>query len=385
MNTFRAHTERVLNRFPKGVPLTLRMMVADCSRSVITVAGVGACVGLMLFLTGLLEGMRTEANGYVEHVAADLWVVQKGARNMIRSSSFVREEFGGALEQVQGVTTTASLLRVISTIEIDAEEATIVLFGLGFSTGLGIPEVVEGGPSVRSGEILVDRAFARRRSLAVGDIVRIGDVALVVAGFTRGTNAVVAQFAFVSLEDSQRITGLEGVVSYFLVQLEPGVDADAVSSQITGSHPSLSAFTGKTFARQNLEELQTGVIPLLSTIAFLGSLLGALLLILVLYGSVTQRRVDFAVLKAIGAGQSYVQRLIARQALITVVPGFFAGLVFYYLLGPVLNFVVPEAVLATNASYLAAIFLGSLTAGFISALIPARLLSGVYPAEVFRA
>jgi putative ABC transport system permease protein len=251
--------------------------------------------------------------------------------------------------------------------------------------GIGLPEVVEGPESIRSGEILLDRAFARRRGLAVGNFVQMGDASLVVAGFTRGTNAVVAQFGFTTLEESRRMTGLDGVVSYFLVWLESDVDADAVSALITGSNPSLSAFSGASFARQNLEELQTGVIPLLSTIAFLGSLLGVLLLSLLLYGSVAERRVDFAVMKAVGAEQSYVRKVVTGQALITAIPGFLIGLVFYLAAGPVLDYVVPEVVLAINAWYLASVFIGSLTAALISSWIPAWMLAGVYPAEVFRA
>jgi putative ABC transport system permease protein len=369
----------------RNVPIAWRMLVSEGLRSGVTALGIGFSVGLVLFLASLSNGVREESNGYVEHVDADVWVTQRSARNLMRSASFVPEALNETLLGMEDVSAVAGILRTIATARVGDREATLMVYGVEPEAWSGTPEIVAGTASLDSGEIILDRAFAARHRVAIGDILTIQDEPFTVSGLSRGTNALVAQFAFLNLADAQDLLGFRAVVSFFAVRTTPGADRVQVASVIRDADPSLNAYPGEVFIRNNLEEMQTGVLPLLSTVTVFGSLIGALILTLLIYGFVLERREDFAVLKAIGASQAFIGGIVVRQALIAVMYGFGVGLLLFALVKPLLLRLAPEITLLTPPSTVGLVLLGALVLGLLGSWLPLRKLRGIYPAEVFRA
>jgi putative ABC transport system permease protein len=232
---------------------------------------------------------------------------------------------------------------------------------------------------------VLDRAFARRYRLAPGDWLRLQGVPFRVTGISRGTNAVITQLAFVSLGDARGLLGLGDVVSFLLVTGRPGVAPESLVAAVRRTGRRLNAFTQPEFARNNLDELRNGLLPVLATVDAFGAAVGAAVLGLLLYGTVVERREDFALLKALGAGRGALRRLVLRQAAFAVGAGFAAGLGAHLALAPLLGALLPQVPLALDPAAAALALALALAMGLAGAWLPIARLERVYPAEVFRA
>jgi putative ABC transport system permease protein len=372
-------------RWPSAVPLGFRLIARDRLRFAITVAGVGFAGVLMLFLAAIYDGVRIESNGYVEDRPVDVWVMQNNARNLIRSSSFLRTATGPTIAGVAGVAEASSVLRFITTTTVRGREATLFLMGVEPRSRLSRPTLVGGAGLAGRGQIVLDRGFARRYAVRVGDSLAVQGRPFRVVGLSSGTNAVIAQFGFVALPDAQELIGLRNITSYYLVAAEPGTSPDTLAGRLRATLPRLIVLTAPVFARNNLEELENTLLPVLGIIAVFGAVVGASVLTLLLYGAVLERREDYALLKAIGSGRGVLQRLLLRQAAIAVLVGFASALVAYVVCARVVLYVVPQLALVLTWRTVAAPLVGSLVMGALGVLLPARSLDRVYPAEVFRA
>ena len=371
----------------RRIPLGWRLIARDWARFLITVAGAGVALALILFLVGVYEGVKSESNGYVQSRPVSAWVAQRGTNNLVRGTSFLGGGVTKKLQDIGAVGGVAPLLRLITTLQVNGRPYTGFVCGIEPGLPATMPVVVEGNAAISPGEMLVDRAFARRTRLSVGDSVSVQDKTFRVAGFTSGTNAVITQFMFVSLADAQKLlpAGLQQIVSYVLVTAKPGVTPQAVVTDIRGKAPELEVFTAAQFAQNNLDELRNGLLPILATISIFGGVVGAAVLTLLLYSLILERRDDYALLKALGVGRGYLRRLVLQQCLLAVGWGLLFGVVICVAAQPLIGSLVPVLVLSISWRAAALIGFAALIMGALGAWLPLVRLERIYPAEVFRA
>ena len=369
----------------RRVPLGWRMISQDRVRLLITAAGVGFAVVLILFLCGVYEGVKTESNGYVAQRTVDVWVTQNNSTNLIRSTSFLRAARGMAIKRVRGVRSITSILRLITTVTIGGRTATTFILGIDTGSTIALPAVVAGSAELHHGDIILDRAFARVHHVRVGESLQVQGKPYRISGLSEGTNAVITQFAFVSLGDAQDLLGFQNIVSFFLLTADSGVGRATLARRIHATLPTLNAFTAEQFSENNLDEIRTGLLPVLGTIAVFGGVVGTAVLTLLLYGTVLEKRDDYALLKAIGASQTFLRRLLFRQSLAGVACGMVFGALAYAACGPLATWLVPQLALSLSWPLVAGVGAASLVMGAAGAWLPIRKLSRVFPAEVFRA
>lgn len=368
----------------RRVPLARRMLARDRARFSLTVAGVGVAVALVLFLFTVYQGALDEGDAYVASRPVDVWVSNRSSTSLVRSGSFLPASLGIGLETLPGVRRAAPLLRGIATTQIDGEPTTLFLLGIDPGEPVTRPDVVAGRADPGPGEVVVDRALARRHDLEVGDTLRLQEEPFRVAGLSRRTNLVVAGLVFVPLPDAQRLLGLEGAVSHFLVQADPGVPPAVVADTLAERFDELSAVTAARFVRANRLEIRNGVVPLLRAVTLFGALAGCAALTLLLYGGVVERRVDYAVLKAIGARQRDLVRLVLAQAAWAVLAGLAAGVALYGLLAPAFARLVPEIAYGFAPWIAWGTALAAAALGLAAAWLPIHRLRSVWPGEAFR-
>jgi putative ABC transport system permease protein len=369
----------------RTVPLGWRMMSRDPLRFLVTLAGGGVSIALMLFLAAVYGGVETESNRYVARRPVSVWVSQTNATNLVRSSSLLSARRAEDLRNADGVVSVAPLLRLITTIRFGGKLYTAFVCGIDGSAAATRPEIVAGSGALGSHEIIVDLALARRAGLAVGDTVLVQGRSYRVSGISEGTNVVISQFTFVRIEDAEELFGFPGVVSFLLVQGRAGLSTEQIKSRVRAAAPGLNVFTADEFTANNLEELRSGLLPILATVALFGAVVGASVITLLLYGSVLERREEYAVVKAIGASRNFLRLLVLRQSLAAVICGYAIGLSLYFVARPVILRLVP--VLAISLLPAAAIAIAAVTAvmGVAGALLPIAKLERVLPGEVFRA
>jgi putative ABC transport system permease protein len=368
------------------VPVAWRLIWKDKSRFFITVGGIGFTVLLILFLFGVYEGVKIGATSYVANNNADIWICQKNSTNLLRSSSFLSTKLENDIKNVNGVSKTSPILRVLATAEINDKKVTMFIFGYKPDIELGKPPFLENGSThIKSGEIILDKAFAAKHNFSIGNSLLIQGQKFKVAGISSETNAIVAQFAFTTLQDAQNLIDLPQVCSFYLIKNHPDIGSDLVIKELQNRFPNLAIFSGEEFTSNNLEEMQAGVLPVLWTIAILGTFTGIAVIALMLYSSVLEKKEDYALLKAIGASQRYINFLVIKQSLFGAIFGFFLGLVVNSISSPLISELVPEISLFLTGISVGSVFIISILICSLGSLIPIQKLAKIYPGEVFRA
>jgi len=370
---------------PRGVPLGPRLIAFDRIRFGITIAGIGFAVVLLLFLIALYDGVRTESNGYIASRPVHAWVAQDNTTNFIKSSSFLMAAGADVLSEVDGVIEVTPLLRLITTVHFGDRHATAIILGFAPQSVAGRPEMAEGSAVPGRGEIVLDRALASQLGVRINGTLTVHGRAVRVVGLSRGTNSVMTQLAFIPLDDARELFGVPQVASFLLVRGAPEVSHDALVERLAGRVPRTSVFTREQFAANNMQELEGGFLPILATVAMLGGIVALAILTLLLYGAILEQRETYAVLKAIGAPDSVLTRLILFQSLAAVVGGMVFGVAAYALCAPLVLWAVPVMALSLSPSALAAVGVAFAIIGMVGALLPLRRVQRIHPAELFRA
>ncbi len=368
------------------VPVAWRMISREKVRFLITVVGVGFTLMLILFLLGIHEGAKNGATAYVLNSPDEIWICQTNSNNLLRSSSFLHSSVEGEVQQVDGVRSVSGILRLITIGKVKERSVTIFLIGFDPGSNLGAPSLlVQGTSAIGSGEIVLDKAFASKHNVTVGDSLQIQGRNLRVSGISEGTNAILAQFAFITLEDAQSLLRLPSLISFCLLTTASNQDHRMVVESLKRRFPSLAVFSKKEFVENNLEEMETGVLPVLWTIALFGISIGTAVMSLMLYGSVLEKREDYALLKAIGGSQNFIVLLVLRQSLLGATTGYAFGLMLNLICAPVITRLVPEVTLLFTWRAAAIVLAASLLIGAIASWAPIHKLARIYPGEVFRA
>jgi putative ABC transport system permease protein len=366
------------------IPFARRMLMSERSRLAITISAVAIMVMQMLFLGGIYQGVKLGAIGYVQHSNADLWICQNNSRNLLRSTSFMRDYRLAGISQLKGVRRAEAILKVIATARIHGKEETMFVFGLPPEAAQSQPMMVAGNGVPGEREIIIDRSFARKFYLKIGDTLSLQDMDYRVTGISRETNATITQFSFVSLNDAQELLGFRGIISFILAKVDKSADLQTLRSTIKTNYPELSVFDRETFIENSLREMQSGILPLFWTIFILSVFSGILVITLMFYQSVIEMRDDYALLMAIGARPRYLASLILKQTLTVTFCGFIGGTLLELLLIPALEKMVPVLNVMSRWEDIAVVFVLSLGIGSAGSVFPIRKLRSIYPAEVFR-
>ena len=118
----------------------------------------------------------------------------------------------------------------------------------------------------------------------------------------------------------------DDAVTYVLVKVEPGVSAELVKQRINAI-PHLSAYTTNEMSKRTRTywSTRTGVGAGFFTTAVLGIIVGFVVVGQILYSGTLQYIREYGTLKAMGAKNSMVVRIILAQAMISAGLGFVVG------------------------------------------------------------
>ena len=131
--------------------------------------------------------------------------------------------------------------------------------------------------------------------------------------------------------------------------------------------------------------LNAGVFSVpLQLMAIIASVVGTLVVGLVVYSGTIERQREYGVLKAIGARNLLLYRVVATQALVASVAGAVLGVVLAAVAAQLIMALRPQFLIVLEpGSVLTAMAIG-LGMAILAALLPARMLAHLAPADVFR-
>ena len=151
-----------------------------------------------------------------------------------------------------------------------------------------------------------------------------------VRALTQGIRSFTkSPYVFTTINRARQLVGADGDKStFFLVQLEPGADVEAVRNDLKQRLDSTEVLTKLEFRDRSLKQwlFGTGAGAALIGGAFLGILVGTVIVAQTLYSSTKDHLNEFATLRALGSSSGYIHKVILAQAGMSAVIGYVLGM-----------------------------------------------------------
>jgi len=364
--------------------LGFRYALRDPVRFALTAGGLACAVVLTVFLVGTYRGAVRGSLNYIEGVDTQIWVGRRGSWNLLRASGLLTRWKRDSVLAVPGVASAEPILAALLPADVGGLRRTLLVIGLEPNADAARPRQLRAGRAIpERSEIVVDEAFVRRAGLALGDTFKLADHTVRLAGITRGTNLLVTQYAFVSRQELLDVIGVTDRATFLLVRTD-GSDPTRVARAIEASVGATAAFDRDTFLANNRREIEAGFLPILWAIALLGIVVGGAVVAVMTYAAVLEKRADYVLLAAIGAGPGTRFRIVMQQAVLATATGSLAALGLLAVMERLLPLAVPELQFALDPTVALGAVAGAIGMATIGAAIPGRLATRLPPLEVLR-
>lgn len=369
------------------VPFARKSMSSQGAKLVISVFGVAAALILMLLLLGFRAGLYASVAAYVKNAGADLFVGQQGATGVVASSSAIPASLGTEIKRASGASRIQPILVADIIFEHEGKKTPVLLVGYVPGQPLGGPWSLSAGrePRVDGAEILLDESLASRDQIQVGEYVSIQGHDLQVVGLTRGTSNWMSPFLFLPQQILSQLVSSEHAVSFFLLDLPAGADAEAIGQRIEASVEDVHAMTPTVLAEHDQSVLAAVMETPLMVMLAISIVIGAAVLGLTSYTAALDRMREYGVLKAIGAPLQTMRLWLFEEALYRGGLGYVLGAVGSLGAARAIEAVWPQFTVRITFASLAFVALALIGMVLLGTLLPLRRIAKLEPAAVFRA
>lgn len=290
---------------------------------------IGQQLGVFFFLSGLMGALATD-------VKADMWVVDSktndvnqlgrlDVRNLraVQGINGVKEAFpllisGAACNYKNGTSGAITLIGV------DAKQVYAVLQPEKITAGKTTDLQLDGAVS---GEYFEKKNLGG--TLDIGTAFEINGKRAFFALQTKGFRGFGSSFCVTTIERARFYSNQSvNTISAVLVNLQPGVNVNEVVTNINKNINGVRAWPAQELAASSVKKIlsSSGIALSTGTLIIFALISGFFIIGLTMYSSALDRLKDYGTLKAIGAGNGYISRLILTQALLFSVVGFLTGL-----------------------------------------------------------
>jgi putative ABC transport system permease protein len=292
-------------------------------RSAISVLGVALGVILVMLFTGLTRGMSNDLQRRNSNVRAEIIFTRPGSIELTSASTNLSTKYVERLKSIEGV-----------------EDASPVILDFYPSGAFGVEQIegiewdtfakmnsislIEGNPPRAFDEIVIDETKASRNHPVGSTVKMFGDNPYRVAGIYAPESGARSKL---TIEAMQNVLGTPGKCTYILVKCRNATEQVAVAKRIDEQLPGNKV----QFTRDVFTSIETSIPSLgifLRVLVGVASLLSALVVMLAMYTTITERTREIGILKAMGASRGYIISEIEREALLISLMGLAVGFAF---------------------------------------------------------
>jgi putative ABC transport system permease protein len=290
---------------------------------------IGQQFGTFLFLSGLMGALATD-------VKADIWVVDSKTNDVNQLGRLDVRNLR-AVQGVKGVKETFPLIIAAAACNYkNGTSGAITLIGVNSSHLLAVLDknkITAGNTSDLQMDGAVSGEYFEKKNLGgnidIGTDFEINGKRAYFALQTKDFRGFGSSFCVTTIERA-RFYSNQSVnnISAVLVNLEPGQNVDEVVADINANIYGVRAWPSKKLALSSVMKIlmSSGIALSTGTLIIFALIAGFFIIGLTMYSSALDRLKDYGTLKAIGAGNKYISRLILTQALLFSVVGFLTGL-----------------------------------------------------------
>lgn len=310
--------------------LASRNLFQDRTRFVASLVGIVFSVVLVMVQIGLYFGFGRMVTTMIDHASTDLWIISSGAK-CFEDLSVLNTGLRDRLLAINGVTEAVPVVVGFSAWMLpDGAMTPVFLVGSDVTAG-GIPPWNVAVGTIQSltepGTVAVDRSYYDRLGVSHVDVTsRIRGLPVTVTVITDGIRSfTTTPYVFSNIVDARTYIGLPAnFTSHFLVRVKPGADVERIRQDILSNITGIQALTPDQFREQSRSFwlFGTGAGAALFAGALLSVIVGTAIVAQTLYSSTKEHLYEFATLRAIGASNSYIYKVIICQALLNAFIGF---------------------------------------------------------------
>lgn len=314
----------------RGLSLARRNLFHDKVRFAVTLTGIVFSVVLSSIQLGLFVGFNRATADVIAHSGADIWVMSRGVAYLESAIDFSEQRRYRVL-QVPGVAAAQPHVVVFSPwTKPDGGVENVMIVGVDPPGGMGGPwNLVQGTPEVlnQPDAIIVDELYLGKLGVArVGQEAEINGTRARLAGLTHGIRTfTTAPVVFTTIDRARRFLRLSpDSTFYLLVRVAPGADPAVVAQAIEREVPDTTALTTAEWEQRTREYWMfgTGAGVTVLIAAGLGLLVGLVVVAQTIYAATVDHIREYGTLKAMGASNGYLYRVIVQQAVVSAVTGY---------------------------------------------------------------
>jgi putative ABC transport system permease protein len=290
-------------------------------RALVSAAGVALGVCLVMLFTGLARGLSNDMKRRSQNLRAEI-LFTKGGGDMLSAAANVDTRYAGELLKVEGVAMAVPSIRYVS----QANR------GLGLEQIEGVDwqpfaemngtRLVEGREPADLREVVVDETKARNNDLKVGSEIKLfGDLPYTVVGVYTPEAGPRVKMSLAAMQDAMEAPGK---ATWIYVRVKNPGEEEAVARRIDAAlQGNKIQFTRDVF--RGVEESIPLLPVFLRALVGLAAVVSALVVMLAMYTTITERTREIGVLKALGASRGYIVGVIEKEAVLISVIGVAAG------------------------------------------------------------
>ena len=343
-------------------------------RTLVSVAGIALGVSLVMLFTGLARGMSNDLQRRATNVRAELIFMRPGAVQLTATTANLDTRYVDRLKTIEGVEEALPVIRHFSqgTRGIGIEQIDGVEWD-SYARTNGI-NLVAGRAPTGLNEVVIDETKARNNNYRVGDKIKpVNDEEFQIVGIYSPESGARVKL---SLEAMQQALEAAGKCTFIFIKLRNPDQLQEVAKRIDETLPGNTIQpTRDVFTSFEKSIPYLGVF--LRVLVVLAAVVSALVVMLAMYTTITERTREIGILKAMGASRGYIVGIIEKEAILISVIGLIAGfavsLVAGYLIHRMYGLVFEYS--WTWAAVAAAI---GLVGGVLGALYPAWRASNLY-------
>ncbi|MBM3214163.1 ABC transporter permease [Candidatus Poribacteria bacterium] len=334
--------------------LFLRDMAYRRLRVLLTVLGIAVLATLILLFGGIMNGLRWQARRYVSFTGADLWLSRERSGGVFVGFTLLNPEYiepavrgsaGGHLDPDKDISPLifAHARPVIRRNGLEHEvKAVVVGYRLGRLGGPAAKDLLRGRLFVPSPEVYspeqqppMEAVVDESLGLEIGESLDIGGHEIQVVGLVRKMMFVFdTPLVFVDVRTAQKAVLADVIyVNTFLAKLKPDESPSEVAAALNDANRGIrttlaveTATSGETIGsilKNFVDEPMKGV-QFLRVMLWLAA---GLIVGMITYVTTMEKTQEVGVMKAIGATNRYVFRLILNQVVLMSVAGVVLGVV----------------------------------------------------------
>jgi putative ABC transport system permease protein len=370
--------------------LARRNLLHDRVRLAVTLTGIVFAVVLSAVQLGLFMGFRRATSDVIRHAGADLWVKSAGVTHLENAVAFPDRKLYDALATPGVAAAQKHVVQFTQWKKPDGGQEGILLIGVDLAGQMGRPWNLVAGEASRLAEpdaVIVDELYLAKLGIAgIGDVVEIRGRRARVVGLTRGIRTfTTSPPVFTSIKRALDYGGLaEDQTLYLLVRTAAGANRDAVAAALRARLTDVDVVVAERWRtdQEGYWMFGTGAGITVLIAAALGLLVGIVVVAQTIYSATVDHLREYGTLKAMGATNAYLYRVILQQAAVSAVAGYTIGIAIA--LAAAAGSLQGTTAIVLEAPLALGLFALTLALCMAASLISIRKVTRLDPAMVFK-